>query len=141
MPRLKPALSVLVALLVTTVVSHGAEDSAKAIIQSVPPGVPVDPANPPLKLSDQQRARIREVVANENTDVSFADKAVQGTETFEPKAGAKLPKDLESQAFPERLTREMPLLRRFTYLKFKNQTLVIDPMTKTITDVIPQPSQ
>ena len=140
MPRLNTAFSVLVALLATHAFSHAQEDSAKAIIQSVPPGVPVDPANPPLKLSDQQRARIREVVASENTDVSFAEKSVQSTQTFEPKAGAKLPKNLEPQAFPERLTREMPLLKRFGYLKFKNQTLVIDPMTKTITDVIPQPS-
>jgi hypothetical protein len=36
-----------------------AHASGKVIVQSVGPGVPVNPATPPLTLSDDQRARIR----------------------------------------------------------------------------------
>ena len=108
------------------------------VIQSVPPGVPVDAANPKLQLSDQQRARVREVLAHENTDVSFARKEAKSSESFQPSAGAKLPKGLAPQTFPQQLTEEMPALKRFSYLKFKDQILIVDLMTGTIVDVIPQ---
>ena len=33
---------------------------------------------------------------------------------------------------------QMPELKRYTYLKFKRQVLIINPMTRTIVDMFPE---
>jgi hypothetical protein len=110
----------------------------QAVRQSLPPGVPVDAANPKLQLTSEQRTRIREVLAHENTDVSFARKEAKSAESFQPTVGAKVPKGIAPQAFPQTLTDEMPILKRFSYLKFKDQILIVDLMTSKIIDMMPQ---
>jgi hypothetical protein len=42
------------------------QEAGKAIIQSVPPAVPVDPPITPLQLSDAKRAQIAKVLIESN---------------------------------------------------------------------------
>jgi hypothetical protein len=35
---------------------------------------------------------------------------------------------------------EMPVLKRYTYLKFKQQLLIVDPMSRKIVDMFPEAS-
>jgi hypothetical protein len=93
---------------------------------------------PPLALSDAQRSRIKTVLADKNTEVSFALKSAKGAKSYEPSVGAKIPKGLKPHAFPPPLIYEMPMLKRYTYLKFKDQTLIVNPMTRKIVEIVPQ---
>jgi hypothetical protein len=115
--------------------------SGKAIIQSVPPGaaagVPVNPATPPLNLSDPQRKRIAEVLLTTHTGVSLELKQNAAAKTFEPKLDETIPKGLDAEAFPQPLIAEIPATKRYTYLKLKDQILIIDPMTRKIVDMFP----
>jgi hypothetical protein len=104
--------------------------------QSIPPVVVS--TKPPLALSDVQRDRIRAVLARQDTQVSFALKAAKSAKSFEPRVGAKMPSGIKSNAFPPPLIYEMPLLERYGYVKFKDQTLIVDPMSGKIVEVMPQ---
>jgi hypothetical protein len=48
-------------------------------------------------------------------------------ESFEPTIGAKIPSGLKAHALPPPLIYEMPALKRYTYLKFKGQVLIVNP--------------
>ena len=119
-----------------------AHASGKVIIQSVPPrvaaGVPVNPATPPLNLSDRQRARIAEVLLTKHTGVSLELKANAAAKSFEPKLDETIPTGLDGEAFPQPLITEIPATKRFTYLKLKDQILIVDPMTRKIVDMFPE---
>jgi hypothetical protein len=112
--------------------------SGKIIVQSVGPGVPVDGRAAPLKLSDEQRNRIREVLATQHTAVSLESKENEAAKSFEPKIDETIPKGLEGEAFPPPLTAEIPATKQFTYLKFKDQILIVNPMDRKIVDLFPQ---
>jgi hypothetical protein len=135
-----------IALLAMVSASHAAEDQAqgsrdpaKVIVQSgTSSGVPVDAAAPPLHLSDPQRARIREVLNTKHPDVSLEVKENEGAKSFEPKVGETIPKGLDGEAFPQPLISEIPETKRFTYLKFKDQVLIVDPVNRKIVDMFPE---
>jgi hypothetical protein len=119
--------------------AQGGRDPAKVIVQSgAPSGVPVDVAAPPLHLSDAQRTRIREVLNTKHTDVSLEVKENQGAKSFEPRIGETIPKSLKGEAFPQPLISEIPETKRFTYLKFKDQVLIVDPLNRKIVDMFPE---
>jgi len=94
-------------------------------------------APPPLSLSDDQRAKIKQVLASHYTQVTFALKTTQSARGFNPAIGARLPPGLKTYALPPPLIYEMPKLKRYTYLKFKGQVLIVNPMDSKIVDMFP----
>jgi hypothetical protein len=106
-----------------------------AVEQSIRPAVPQNPKSPPLQLSDDQRAKIRQVLKGENTEVQFSLKSNKPAKDFAPSVGAKIPAGLQPHTLPSPLLSEMPALERYTYLKFKQQVLIIDPMSRKIVDM------
>jgi len=109
-----------------------------SVEQSARPAVPQKPQSPPLHLSDAQHAKIQEALRAENTDVEFHSKATKATKDFAPSVGAKLPAAIKPHALPRPLVYELPTLRNYTYVKFKDQILIVDAMTGKIVDMIPQ---
>jgi hypothetical protein len=127
------------AIMTAALVALSAAFAAQArseVQQSIPPAV--TSAKQPLSLSDTQRARIESVLSRKDTSVSFALKNAKSTKSFEPSVGAKIPKGLKPLAFPQPLIGEMPQLKQYAYLKFKDQTLIVNPMTRKIIDILPQ---
>jgi hypothetical protein len=112
--------------------------TAGAVEQSIPPAISQKVVIPPLHLSDGQRAKIRQALSSEHSDVSFALKAAKPAENFQPSVGATITKGLKPHPLPRPLIYQMPLLKRYTYLKFKNNILVINPMTRKLVEVFPQ---
>jgi hypothetical protein len=104
---------------------------------SVASPTPIHPSVPTLHLSDADRAKIRTAVAQENTGVSFALKASKGAESFVPALGAKLPKGVTPHPLPRPLIYELPVLRQFKYVKFKDQVLIVNPISNEIVDLFP----
>jgi len=139
-------VAVEISLLVIASTSHAADDQAqdsrdpaKVIVQShASSGVPVHAASPQLHLSDPQRARIRQVLNTKHPDVSLEVKENEGAKSFEPKVGETIPKGLEGEAFTQPLISEIPETKRFTYLKFKDQVLIVDPVNRKIVDMFPE---
>jgi len=117
---------------------NGNASQPGAVIQSVPPPVAQNPSPPPLQLSDQQKAKIKQVLAGKNTEVTFSLKTTKPAQSFNPTIGAKIPTSLKAHALPPPLNQEMPTLKEYTYLKFKGQVLIINPMTGKIVDMFPE---
>src|SRR5690348_13081947 len=117
---------------------NGTPSQPGAVIQSVPPPVAQNPSPPPLQLSDQQKAKIKQVLAGKNTEVTFSLKTTKPAQSFNPTIGAKIPTSLKAHALPPPLNQEMPALKEYTYLKFKGQVLIINPMTGKIVDMFPE---
>jgi hypothetical protein len=110
----------------------------RVIVQSVPPGVPVEGRTPPLKLTDDQRHRIQQVLSTHNTEVDLALKSNAPAKSFEAKVDETIPKQLKPEAFPPPLINEIPATREYSYLKFKGQVLIVNPMTHKIVDLFPE---
>jgi hypothetical protein len=106
-----------------------------AMTQSTSPTAAQKPSLPPLALSQAQRERIRQAVSSEDTEVSFALKSAKAAESFEPSVGAKVPGALKLHPLPRPLTYQMQPLKRYTYIKFKHQVLIVNPMTRKIVDM------
>jgi hypothetical protein len=106
-----------------------------AVEQTVPPPVAQNPKPPPLQLSADQRAKIQQALKGENTEVQFSLKSNKPSQGFAPSVGAKIPAGLHPHTLPPPLLAEMPALKRYTYLKFKQQVLIIDPMSRKIVDM------
>jgi hypothetical protein len=108
------------------------------VIQSVRSGTPVTSNASPLHLSEAQRTRIAQALAGKDTEVDLNLKKHNSAKSFEPRIDEKIPKGLTGQAFPRPLITEMPPIRQYTYLKFKGQVLIVDPMTRKIVDMFPE---
>jgi hypothetical protein len=120
----------------TTAAAQTADQGA--VIQSVPPPVSQNPSLPPLHLSDAQRSQIQQALRAEDTEVTFGTNETKPTESFNPTVGAKIPPTLKPLTLPPPLIYQMPELKHYTYLKFKRQVLIINPMTSTIVDIFPE---
>jgi Protein of unknown function (DUF1236) len=112
--------------------------SPGAIPQNAPPAVSQKQSVPPLALSQAQREKIGAAVRSQDTEVSFALKNAKGAQSFQPAVGAKVPKGLGLHPLPQPLVAEIKPLERYTYLKFKHQVLIVDPMTRNIVDMFPE---
>jgi hypothetical protein len=113
---------------------------AGAVQQTVPLAVSQNAKPPPLQLSDDQRGRIRDALRDVNSEVDFALKSNKPAQSFTPSVGAKIPAGLHPHTLPPPLIYEMPALKRYTYLKFKQQVLIIDPMSRKVIDMFPEAS-
>ena len=59
-------------------------------------------------------------------------------QNFQPSVGAKVPGAVKLQPLPRPLVNEMQPLKRYTYVKFKHQVLLVNPMTRKIVDMFPE---
>ena len=136
--RRAPALALIALSVLATQVraaeEHAGQTPDKVIVQSGTAGVPVEGRTPPLQLTDDQRARICEVLLT-RTEVDLALKEHAKSKDFEAKKDEALPKDLKAEAFPQPLLSEIPATKQYTYVKFKGQVLIVNPMTDKIVDM------
>lgn len=117
-----------------------AQDTRGAVEQTIPPPVSQKPNVPPVHLTDQQRATIRRALSGVNSEVDLKLKANKPAQSFTPTVGATIPKQLHPQTLPPPVLDKMPLLERYTYVKFKQQVLIVNPMSRKIVDVFPEAS-
>jgi len=121
-------------------VENSANSTTGAVPQNIPPPVSQKRTVAPLKLSDEDRAKIRQALGSENTEVSFALKKAKGAKDFAPSIGAKLPPGVALHQLPQPLLAQMPQLKPYTYVKFKQQVLIVNPMTRQIADMFSENS-
>ena len=107
------------------------------VIQSIPPPISQKTTPPPLDLSDDQRAKIKQILQGQDTQVTFGLKSTQSAKNFNPTVGATVPSNLKTHALPPPLIYEMPKLEQYTYLKLKGQVLIVNPMTSKIVEMFP----
>jgi Protein of unknown function (DUF1236) len=77
-------------------------------------------------------------VRSEDTEVSFALKEAKTAQNFEPAVGAEVPNALKLHPLPRPLSYEIPPLKHYTYIKFKHQVLIVNPITRKIVDMFPE---
>jgi Spy/CpxP family protein refolding chaperone len=110
-------------LAATTATAAAAQNRGGAqpgdVVQSIPPPVSQNPQLPKLNLTDAQRAKIKQVLQTKDTEVDFQLKSNKSAQSFQPAVGAAVP----------------PALKRYTYLKFKGQVLIVNPMNRKIVDM------
>jgi hypothetical protein len=133
--RLSAALCVALLAVATAAGQDRSTSQPGDVIQSVPPPVSQKPQLPPLNLTDDQRAKIKQVLSTKNTEVTFGLKTTKPAQSFDPAVGAKIPAGLKAHSLPPPLIYEMPTLKRYSYLKFKGQVLIVNPMTGAIVDM------
>ncbi len=129
---------VILAISALAVPAGAAGPGSGAVEQTIPPPVAQNAKPPPLQLSDDQRAKIRQAVSGENTEVQFSLKSNKPSQGFAPSVGAKIPAGLHPHTLPPPLLAEMPVLKHYSYLKFKQQVLIVDPMSRKIVDMFPE---
>jgi hypothetical protein len=134
----KPASLAAMLGLVFLLSAAAAQDRSGSVIQSIPPPVSQNPAVPPLNLTEAQRAKIQQALNRQNSEVSFGLKSAKTAQNFAPSVGAAVPKTLKPHALPRPLIYEMPLLKRYTYLKFKHEVLIVNPMSRKIVVMFPE---
>jgi len=134
----RAVLTAAVAAGIATPLTAAAQSPPRAVEQTIPPPLSQNPAVPPLHLSDAQRAKVRQAVSAERTEVTFTLKKTKPAKDFEPAVGAAIPKGLAPHPLPQPLIYEMPALKRYTYLKLKQQVLIVNPMTRKIVDMFPE---
>jgi hypothetical protein len=93
---------------------------------------------PPLQLTDPQRAQIRAALDQEHSDVNFEDKETKAAASAKPAVGAKLPKGVTAHPLPQVLISQVPVLREYKYVKFRDQILIVNPVTMDIVEMFPQ---
>ena len=125
------------AMIVAAAVGFAAATPAQAAGQPQP--VPNEQVSlPPLHLSEQQHEQIRQALKTVHTEFEPNTKAIKPAANFEPKIGAKLPKQLKPTGLPQDLIQKIPALADYGYVKFKGQVLIVNEMTATIVDLMPE---
>lgn len=101
--------------------------------------VPNKPAPPQLHLTDAQRAQIRAAVDKRSSEVDFPLGTAQAGAKFEPEIGAKVPAKMKGQTLPVELTRRIPALRQYTYVKMPDKAVIVDPLSHKVAAVVSLP--
>jgi Spy/CpxP family protein refolding chaperone len=83
------ALAGAAVLITATAATQNRSSHPGDVIQTIPPPVSQSVTPPALKLSDDQRAKIKQVLAAHHTQVTFALKSTQSARGFNPTVGAK----------------------------------------------------
>jgi hypothetical protein len=130
-----PVLCLAVIMATAAVAQNHSTSQRGDVIQSIPPPVSQNPQLPQLKLTNEQRVKIKQVLSTKNTEVSFGLKTNKPAQSFDPAVGATIPAAVKPHALPPPLIYEMPTLKHYSYLKFKGQVLIINPMTRKIVDM------
>jgi hypothetical protein len=137
MPKVLRSSTVAIALCAAiALATTAAGQNAPTATAANPP--PVQASVPPQHLTDAQRDQVRAALRGTHTSVSFNLKSAKSAESFEPAIGAKLPKAINPHPLPQPLISKLPVLKQYDYVKFKDQVLIVNPMTKEIVDVFTQ---
>lgn len=89
----------------------------------------------PLQLTDEQRAKIRNVLQREGSETTFQLSETKPAKDYQPAIGSAVPSALNPLAFPQHLAQDMPVLKQYSYLLMKNQIVVVDAMNRKVIDV------
>lgn len=95
------------------------------------PELEMESHKPPLNLTDEERAAIAEAMVGERT----YQRAPEG---FQPEVGMTVTSQIKLNPMPRPLVYEVPRLQQYDYAKLQAETLVIDPMSMEVVDVIPR---
>ena len=137
------AALLLIAPGMATAAPQGNNQHPAAVMQSGTTGsatpVPQNVKPPALKLTDQDRQKIRDALTTTNDQITLSKKATQAEKDFKPAVGAKVPSgfDKKSDALPQDLVRQIPALKEYSYLLYNNQIMIVDPMSKKVVDMFP----
>jgi len=118
-------------------------DHPAAVMQSNTTGsatpVPQSVKPPPLKLTDQDRQKIRDALTKQNDQTTLTKKSTKAEKEFKPAVGAKVPSGFakKGDALPQDLVRQIPALKEYSYLVYNNQIMIVDPMSKKVVDMFP----
>ncbi|MEJ0078110.1 MAG: hypothetical protein WDO17_22245 [Alphaproteobacteria bacterium] len=87
---------------------------------------------PPLELTGEQKQRVAQAIKGEDT----LDKLPEG---FAPAVGAHVPVQakLAEHPLPRPLVYEIPVLKNYYYVQLSDKVLIVDPMTKTVAEIVP----
>jgi hypothetical protein len=91
-----------------------------------------------ITLSDAEREKIRQLLAQEKTDITFNSPDTKDQKGFNPVIGEKVPAKLPLLPMPTSLARQVPAVENYGYMKLKDQVLIVNPMSKTIVDMFPE---
>jgi len=122
---------------------QGSNQHPAAVMQSNTTGsatpVPQNVKPPPLKLTDQERQKIRQALTKQNDQIALTKKSTKEEKDFKPTVGAKVPAGFakKGDALPQKLVREIPVLKEYSYLIYNNQIMIVDPMSKKVIDLFP----
>jgi len=95
------------------------------------PEIALESDKPPLKLTEVEREAVAQAMVHEHT----YQRTPKG---FEPRAGVTIPSAIKLNPMPRPLIYAVPRLRQYDYAKLQAETLVIDPMSMRVVDVIPR---
>jgi hypothetical protein len=109
-----------------------------AVPQTGAGAVPQNIKPSPLQLTDAQRVRVRTVLTTTHSETTLTKKSSPAQKSFKPQVGEKIPGGLHPHGIPKPLITEIPILKQYAYLKFDNEILIIDAMSKKIVDMIPE---
>ena len=89
------------------------------------------PPKPPLKLTDEQKVRVAQAINGQDT----LAKLPAG---FAPADGARAPSEdaVAEYPLPRPLVYEVPVLKQYYYVQLADQVLIVDPMTKTVAEIV-----
>ena len=89
------------------------------------------PPKPPLKLTDEQKARVAQAINGQDT----LAKLPAG---FAPAIGARAPSEdaVPEYPLPRPLVYDVPVLKQYYYVQLDDQVLIVDPMTKTVAEIV-----
>ena len=89
------------------------------------------PPKPPLKLTDEQKARVAQAINGQDT----LAKLPAG---FAPAIGARAPSEdaVPEYPLPRPLVYDVPVLKQYYYVQLNDQVLIVDPMTKTVAEIV-----
>jgi len=123
--------------LMTSVAAAAPQSGKDGPVQQYGGPVSQKPSLPPLNLTDDQRQKIAQAIAARDTSVSFKLKTAKPAQNFQPGVHVKLPKALKPHPFPRPLIYALPELKRYDYVKFKSDVLIVNPLNREIVDVLP----
>jgi len=101
--------------------------------------VPNKPAPPRLQFTDAQTAAIKQAVDQRSDDVDFPLGTAQAAASFKPAYGVAVPATLEGQTLPDEVTKKLPALKQYTYIKLPGQAVIVNPMSHKVAEVVPLP--
>jgi hypothetical protein len=89
------------------------------------------PPKPPLKLTDEQKNKVAQAINGQDT----LAKLPAG---FAPAIGARAPSEdaVPEYPLPRPLVYEVPVLKQYYYVQLADQVLIVDPMTKTVAEIV-----
>ena len=89
------------------------------------------PPRPPLKLTDEQKNKVAQAINGQDTLAKLPAGVA-------PAVGARAPSEdaVPEYPLPRPLVYEVPVLKQYYYVQLADQVLIVDPMTKTVAEIV-----